>query len=541
MILSIAALLAFTAFRERSSKFYSFAIFMIAIALLMHVSLITNYIVPYGSDSPAEYYVFQTVQQNGHWSPVFAFAGDQNGGRFNAMLSITVLPTVFSNMLGMDPSLVFKLLYPLIFALVPVALYLLWTPYIGKKLGFIAAFVFVAQSTFFTEMIALNRQMIAELFFVLLLLVLLNKKVKKEGKFLSFAILSFGLIFSHYALAEIFLGLIFAAWAVSAFYLKKPNFNLQLSMIIFFFVAMFAWYIYTSGAVVFDSFITFTRSVTSQFGDFLNPASRGGTVLTGLGLVQAPSVLNTVSRVFAYLTEIFIVLGVVSLIRKKNPFRFERDFAVFGIIAIAILISLTVVPGLANTLSMTRFYHILLMILAPFCVVGMWTFSQVLCKFVFKNQKKLIASLIVVAVLVPYFLFQTNLIYEVAGTESWSIPLSGYRMNPIQLYGYFGLIDSYSVHGAQWVSANVPYKNNLVSDNGFYTALTAYGVVYNGYVTALDPNIKLHSGEFLYLSYISIGFENLISNESMAKELPRIINQTDVIYSNGGTEIRYTP
>jgi uncharacterized membrane protein len=304
---------------------------------------------------------------------------------------------------------------------------------------------------------------------------------------------------------------------------------------------MFAWYIYTSGAVVFDSFITFTRSVTSQFGDFLNPASRGGTVLTGLGLVQAPSVLNTVSRVFAYLTEIFIVLGVVSLIRKKNPFRFERDFAVFGIIAIAILISLTVVPGLANTLSMTRFYHILLMILAPFCVVGMWTFSQVLCKFVFKNQKKLIASLIVVAVLVPYFLFQTNLIYEVAGTESWSIPLSGYRMNPIQLYGYFGLIDSYSVHGAQWVSANVPYKNNLVSDNGFYTALTAYGVVYNGYVTALDPNIKLHSGEFLYLSYISIGFENLISNESMAKELPRIINQTDVIYSNGGTEIRYTP
>ena len=240
MILSIAALLTVSAFKERSSKFYAFAICMIALALLLHVSLISNYIVPYGGDSPAEYYVFQNVQQNAHWNPVFAFPADEGLGRLNAMLSITVLPTVYSNMLGMDPSLVYKLVYPLIFALVPVALYLLWQPYIGKKLSFIAAFVFVAQSTFFTEMIALNRQMIAELFFVLLLLVLLNKKVKKEGKFLSFAIFSFGLIFSHYALAEIFLVLIFAAWATSVFYLKKPSFNLQLSMIIFFFVAMFA-------------------------------------------------------------------------------------------------------------------------------------------------------------------------------------------------------------------------------------------------------------------------------------------------------------
>ena len=245
---------------------------MIALALLLQVSMISNYIVPLGGDSPAEYYVFQSVQQNAHWSPVFAFSGDEGLGRFNAMLSITVLPTVYSNMLGLEPSLIFKFIYPIIFALVPVALYMLWQPYIGKKLGFIAAFLFVAQSTFYTEMIALNRQMIGELFFVLLLLVLLNKKVKKEGKFLAFAVLSFGLIFSHYALAEIFLFLILAAWATSIFFMKKPSFNLQLSMIIFFFVAMFAWYIYSSGSVVFASFLTFAQSIASQLGDFLNPA-----------------------------------------------------------------------------------------------------------------------------------------------------------------------------------------------------------------------------------------------------------------------------
>ena len=86
--------------------------------------------------------------------------------------------------------------------------------------------------------------------------------------------------------------------------------------------------------------MTFARSVTSQLGDFLNPASRGQTVLNGLGLAQSPSVLNTISRVFAYLTEIFIVLGVFTLIRKKNPFRFERDFTVFSIIAVVVLVML---------------------------------------------------------------------------------------------------------------------------------------------------------------------------------------------------------
>ena len=73
MILSIAALIAVTAFRERSSKFYAFAICMIALALLLQASMVSNYIVPYGGDSPAEYYVFQTVQTNSHWNPVFAF------------------------------------------------------------------------------------------------------------------------------------------------------------------------------------------------------------------------------------------------------------------------------------------------------------------------------------------------------------------------------------------------------------------------------------------------------------------------------------
>jgi uncharacterized membrane protein len=533
MVLSIAGLFAVGVLSDRSTKSYAFAILMVALALLMHVALVSNYVIPYGGDVPVELYVFQNTQLSSHWNPVFMFPSDEAFGRYNAMLSITILPTVYSNMLGLDPTWVFKIIYPLIFALVPVGLYVLWQPYIGKKLSFIAAFVFMAQSTFFTEMLALNRQMIGELFFVLLLLTLLNKKVKKEGKFVAFALLSFGLIFSHYALAEIFVFLIFAAWAASAFYLRRPSFNLQLSLVLFFFVAMFLWYIYTSGAVVFQSFMSFTGYIASQLGEFFNPASRGTAVLTGLGLAQSPSLLNTISRGFAYLTEIFIVVGIIALIAKKIPFRFERDYIVFSILTAFFLVLLTLIPGLANALSMTRFYHILLMILAPFCVAGMW----ITAGYLSKHKKQIVFTVLVIGVLVPYFLFQTNLIYEVTGAESWSIPLSGYRMDPTQLYGNYGYVDPFSVYGARWTGANVPYENDLAADNAYYTSLTAYGPIYRGYMTPLDPSIPLHGGEYVFLSYISIEYQQQTTNGT----IPPMVTQTSVVYSNGGTEVRFVP
>jgi len=77
MIVAIAILVGVSTFFEKSASFYIFAIFMIAIALLFHVSLLSNYIVPFGSDSPAELYVFRNTQLNSHWNPVFAFPADE--------------------------------------------------------------------------------------------------------------------------------------------------------------------------------------------------------------------------------------------------------------------------------------------------------------------------------------------------------------------------------------------------------------------------------------------------------------------------------
>jgi uncharacterized membrane protein len=527
MIVSIALLFIAVAFNPKSTSIYPFAIFMIGLALLFQTSLISNFVQPGGSDSANELLVAAQTQLLSHWNPVFSPA-DLVFGRYNAMLSITILPTIYSNILGFSITWVYKIITPLIFALVPVGLYVLWSPYIGKKFSFFAAFLFMADITFFTELPGLNRQMIGELFFVLLLLLLVNKKIKGGVKFTSFAIFSVALIFSHYALAEIFLLLIFIGWLASI-YLKRPSFNLKANMILFFFVAMFAWYIFTSGSVVFNSFTSFATQVASQFGGVFTPASRGTEVLAGLGLEQSPSMLNTVSRAFAYLTEIFIVVGIAALILKKTHFRFDREYAVFSLIATAFLVALVVVPGLANTLNMTRFYHIILIFLSPFCVVGMYTSVR----FVFKHEKQLLFALLIVVILVPYFLFQTNFVYEVTKQESWSLPLSGYRMGALMLYEHFEYVDINSVDCAQWISSDIPYQRGIIIDSGLVSAVTGYGLIWPGYTVALSNTTYVAPGEYVGLSALSVNNQNLAWNNTLVP----ILNQTDLIYSNGANQV----
>jgi uncharacterized membrane protein len=536
MIIAISLLLIVGVLSKKllPSKLYPFAILMIAIAILYHSSLISNYILSYGSDLPGEYFVFKITESNAHWNSILPLFFGIGEGRFNAMLSITILPTIYSILLKIDSTWMFKLLFPLIFAFVPLGLYQIWQTYVSKKYAFISAFLFMAQVTFYTEMLGLTREIIAELFFVLLLLVILNKKMKPVTKMICFMIFSCALVASHYAVAEIFLFFI-SFTLVMLIVLKRPNKNVTVPMIVFFFVVMFTWYIYTSSSATFNSFVEFGGYVFRQLGDFFNPASRGQTVLIGLGLAESPSIWNTISRIFAYLTQIFIVFGFVGLVTKRTTIRIEKEYFIFGLTAMAFLAILLLVPGLANTLNMARFYHTLLFFLAPFCVVGV----VFIVKLLSKREKELAVSALLLVVLVPYFLFQTGFVYEVTRSDSYSIPLSGYRMDALRFYGS-GYANAYSVCGAQWLSKNVVVKNSTLyaAETSGYV-LTIYGMIPQVYVNELSNVTTVADNGVVYLSPLNviegvIPFGELSWNSS---ELSFIFDGLNIIYANGGSEI----
>jgi uncharacterized membrane protein len=437
----------------------------------------------------------------------------------------------------MDGSWVFKLLYPSIFSLVPLALYKLWRKEIEARKAFIAAFLFMAYNVFYTEMLGLNRQMIGELFFALLLLAIFDKNMKSFNKMMCFMIFSIGLITSHYSLAEIFLFFMSASFILLTI-LKHQSRNVTANMIIFFFVSMFAWYIYTSSSAVFESFLTFGDYVLRQLGDFFNPASRGPYVLMGLGLEPPPSIWNAVGRAFAYITEALIAIGFVGILLKRVKISLSRDYFMLCVVAMAFLTALILVPGMANTLNMTRFYHILLFFLAPFCVIG----AEVIADLVSKRKRELYASILLSVVLVPYFLFQTGFVYEVTRVQSWSVPLSKYRMDDAILMGSYAYVNSWTATSAEWVNKNVKLDSASIYSDYTSHALHSYGMIRSTQIKPLSNITQISEGDVVYFSYVNVV-------DSMIVGMRYRVNATDLtfipdmnlVYSNGDSYIYISP
>jgi uncharacterized membrane protein len=110
LIALVPALVAFNKFIPQ--RLYSLAVVMIAIALLFHNSLISMYLVEWG-DIVWEYYFQNVVLANSLWDHTLP-------ANFNATLSITMVAPIYSLILNMDSVWVFKIVYPLLFSLVPL-------------------------------------------------------------------------------------------------------------------------------------------------------------------------------------------------------------------------------------------------------------------------------------------------------------------------------------------------------------------------------------------------------------------------------------
>lgn len=547
LIATIAVLFAFCALSEKvlPVKLYPFALFSIAIALLFHYSLISSYVI--GPDIQLEYYSFRVTQDAAHWSSVIRNIWDYTYGRFNSMISITILPTILSNLLNLNATWTLKIVYPIIFSFVPLSLYQLWQTFMGKKAAFVTTFFFMAQLTFYTDMLALAREMVAELFFVLLLFVLLNNKMKLVSRKLCFIIFSTGLVLSHYSMSYIFLFYILLV-LILLFLVKRPSTTITLSMVAFFFGIMFSWYIFTSSSGAFTSLVTFGDNVYNDLGGFLSIESRGSGVMRGLGLESSPTPLNTASRIFAYATQFLILVGFIVEItgrtkkRARTPATTSPEYMAFSTMNIALLALLILVPGLALTMRIERFYHILLFVLAPFCVLG----AQKLVSFVSTSKTESKTIVLLLVILIPYFLFQTSFIYEVTGSRSQSIPLSRNHMDRFLLFNNYGYIDEQSVSGVEWMSDHLnlsdtsitgaPLSADLISTT---YVLTSYGM-YRGELDILSRNTVIRSGEAVYLSSYNVidgKFRDSSGTLKNITDISSLLDKLNKLYSNGASEI----
>lgn len=240
MLVSIALYLVYVIFRIDSFKENNIliSIYLISLALLLMTSFRGWHVS--GHDIVREYYVFKLTKVSDFWS-ISTYKD-----AYNACMSITILPTIFSAVLKISDHYVYKFLYQLIFAFVPTIVYLGLRKYVSKIIAFLSVLYFVSFPTFFNDMPMLNRQEIAFLYLALMIYVVFEEKIALKLRKILFVIMGFGMIFSHYSttytvLALLILLLLIRPIAQKSFDVFEAKKIITLWMVVALILGSFFW------------------------------------------------------------------------------------------------------------------------------------------------------------------------------------------------------------------------------------------------------------------------------------------------------------
>jgi len=537
---------------SKFSLFYPIIILSIAIALLLSTTLMSNYV--YGSDICFEFDALTVTKTLSYWDSQLYYYYDFFAA--NSMLSVTILPTIFSNLLNIPGDWVFKIIFPLIFSLIPLALYQLYEEQWGKKTAFISAIFFIMNFEFYSIMISVAKEMIAEFFFVLLFLLLLKKnRDYVKSNWIHFIFLIFGLIVSHYSVNYIFILLLLFTWFFRKILFKNKNLKIDFSIISFSFSFTFAWYIFlVQGA--YQKFVNVAHSMSSNFlAELFFASSRGTPVQTALGIVESPTFLHSLGKIIHNITTLLILFGFISLIYRWKKQRVDSDYFLLTTLNMGLIFLAIIVPRFSGYLEMGRLYHITLIFLAPLIVLGAQTLFDSTVKLRSRkkegapNQQKGTAkkysSIFISIILLIFFFFQTGFVYEITGDPlPTSIALSNYKMEDS-----FILIHENDLFGAVWLSKNgdVQHLETYSDTVSFHHVLTAYSNLKRDMTILSNNTVRIVSPSYIYFSQYNVKTGLVVYNQRISlqyeiSKLPILNSETVVnnkIYSNGGSEIYF--
>ncbi|MDO8736776.1 MAG: DUF2206 domain-containing protein [Thermoleophilia bacterium] len=180
-------------FRERiPGSVFPYALYFMTLAVLLGISL-RGWVIS-GHDILYEFAVFQMTKDFSHWSM------DYYRDAYNACLSITLLPAMLSRIMPKVPDqLVFRVIFQMIFALTPVALFRFLRKYLNNAAAFLACLFFVSQPALLQDFAFLTRQEMALFFDVLVLLAFSSKSSTRFQQYFLGVIFGITMIWSHYS------------------------------------------------------------------------------------------------------------------------------------------------------------------------------------------------------------------------------------------------------------------------------------------------------------------------------------------------------
>lgn len=524
---------------------YPFAVFLISISLLYQNSLISMHI--WGWDIQGELCIANLVKLNSIWDPSMNYA-------MNGMLSVVMLAPIYSIFSDISLTWVFKIFYPILFSFVPFGLYRIFQKQSNEKIAFLSCFFFMSLNTFYYEMLILSRQQIAELFLVLLTLLMIDKDIGRMNRSILFIIFGFSLAVSHYGLSYIYMFCLVAMWLILAIsdtsqVQKVLNYFLQFigkssrggsiiedrtigaSFILMFITFSLTWYIYVSGSSAFEAIANIGNNIADHLSkDFLNPdAAQGLKLVTAK---SAPGFLHTINKFINYLNQFFILFGGLIILTKYRQRGFERENLAFIMINIGLCLAGLYVPFMASSLNMSRLYQITLIYLAPICLIGGIALLEIACKVIKKSwtDKNMAISVRLLSIyFAAFFLFQSGVVWDVTEVSPAQISFNSTfdfpRFNDKEVTSAEWLIDK---RGNKFTFAD-GYRSLLLSSIDLYHLTSSFDKsshIYLGTFNIMSKTVKKSSFEQGTLNYFDVPYSSIIKDR-------------DLVYANGGALVYY--
>jgi uncharacterized membrane protein len=547
VLLLIIAIFPLITLKWITKKLYPLVIFVLALSLLLHTTLVGPYI--WGSDINIELIMANYVIKTGIWYASLNIP-------YNAMLSVVMLAPIYSVLSDLSPTFCFKIVYSVIFSLVPVILYEVYNKLSNEKIAFLACIFFINLNAFFTVLPAVARQEIASIFLALILIMVLEEKIRGYSKSILMVLFGFGLVVSHYGMAYIFLLIIGASILILIFLrifkiklIENIEFKNYKIVNIFFSLFMFCialtLFIYVSNYSIFQNGTVLGYLMFSSLNDLFNPSTSQGYYI----ISSSMSYYQSLERFLYIIGDLLIAVGILNLTFDR---KINSEFKVLSLASFLILVIAVIVPYFAAAMNTDRIFYINLFFLAVFFVSGFLTAIRVLNKVLkklFKSRSFMISAknalYLLCLFLIVFSIFNSAFIYQVFDQPK----MGRFALDDSQ---DFYMVNNQEISGINWLKKNNVKGTEINADVYKFLILESliysddteplkqfqtYGVPYNNsysiqYQTLMAYDNIINSTLLLGDSYVFFGRFNIKNKKILVAD-----NDTGELYYLNDTRL----
>jgi uncharacterized membrane protein len=527
IVVYIISLVIFSRNNSLPENVFYLAIFLITLSIIFMVSLRSEHL--FGCDVHGEFFIFQLVKEQAIWQ--------SNAYSYNSCLSVTVLPAMLSNVLGINDEHIYTIIFQILFALAPLVIYLFLRKYSSPLYAFLSAFLFISFGPF-VSLSGIVRQEIAGLFFVLAVLSIFDNELKKHTRKLFFILFSTILVLSHYTIAYVYAGVLLAIIVINWLSREKDeDVDILNSHLItwvtgvLFLALIFFWYGQMT-TTPFNGLVKYTQDIISNLVSPFVSDLRSEGAMSAIS-VPSGSLLFIFEKYLSHLMKLSMIIGLIYLFFNFKKLNIDKGFVVLSFYSMIFVVLSIFLPLVTKDLGVERIFLHSLMILCFCGVVGM--------KYIFEKLKlsENIRDILIASLILLFFLFQSGFVYQLTNqpsTSAFSNNALAYRM---------WYVHPQEIQSIQWLSNLNPEK--IYADHNSLLRIWSYGKIPYPYTAGEDRRTDyLTLNTTLNSFYTYLRFDNVANKSILIKEgdnynyVPEAINlveKSNKIYDNGGSQI----